>query len=146
MAGSKPFTLPRPEKRPPFSLLPLADCMLQLLIFFMLSSSMAMYSLLDIRQGEGPGGGGGGEVVPGGTEAPGGAGPVVWTVDSGSILAGNGQRISHADLAQLARLTAEQDDVRVVLLVSPAASVQDLVRVLEALSASGIASVQVAGS
>lgn len=46
--------LPKSTRRYAFSLTPLADAMLQLLIFFMLSSSMAAYSLLGLNSAAAP--------------------------------------------------------------------------------------------
>ncbi len=47
-------SLPKSERRYTFALTPLADAMFQLLIFFMLSTSLTPYSLLTITRGAGP--------------------------------------------------------------------------------------------
>jgi len=49
--AKKPLLPPRSPARYRFVLTPLADAMFQLLIFFMLSSNLAPYSLLTIRSG-----------------------------------------------------------------------------------------------
>lgn len=144
MGQRKPFTLPRSERRQAFNLLPLADCMLQLLIFFMVASGMSMYALLPLRPGAGAGNAAPGtvpEAAPSPAELI--AGRVIWTVDVGAVLA-NGQRLGMDMLPDLARATAAQPGIEVLLLTTPGASVQDLVRVLEALGAAGIDNVVIA--
>lgn len=141
MAQKQPFSLPRPERRQRFSLLPLADCMLQLLIFFMLASGMSMYSLLPLRQGEALGQGG---APSGAGEEPAASatGRVIWTVDAGAVLA-NGQRLGLAALPDLARVVGADPEAEVLLLTTEGATVQDLVLVLEALQAAGISQVAI---
>lgn len=141
MAGGILQEVPRPKRNYNFALTPLADALFQLLIFFMLSSSLTPYSLLTLTPGAGTGSGTGD--AP--SEAPQGAadgGAASWVIDSGSILAG-GQRFSFDALPQLAGALAAAETPNVLLISSSEAQVQDLVTVLEALSAAGIKAVQI---
>lgn len=136
-------SLPRSTRRYAFSLTPLADAMLQLLIFFMLSSSMAAYSLLGLNSTAAPSAGAGPALpalLAGGEAAPGVA---AWTVEVGGVVA-NGQRFGFDALPAMVTGLKQQALPQVVLVLGEGASVQDLVVVLEALAAGGIAEVQVA--
>jgi biopolymer transport protein ExbD len=133
--------VPQSKRRYRFALTPLADAMFQLLIFFMLSSSLTPYSLLTLSPGAGT------QAASGETPSdapPGAAGAEAasWVIDSGSILAG-GQRFSFDALPQLAGALSAVQTRNVLLISSPQAQVQDLVTVLEALSAAGITAVQI---
>lgn len=135
--------LPKSTRRYAFSLTPLADAMLQLLIFFMLSSSMAAYSLLGLNSAAAPALGAGPALpamVTGGEAPPGVA---AWTVEVGGVVA-NGQRFGFDALPAMVTGLKQQALPQVVLVLGEGASVQDLVVVLEALAAGGIAEVQVA--
>ena len=136
-------SLPKSSRRYAFSLTPLADAMLQLLIFFMLSSSMAAYSLLGLNSAAAPTAGAGPALpalVAGGAPPPGMA---AWTVEVGGVIA-NGQRFGFDALPAMVTALKQQALPQVVLVLGEGASVQDLVVVLEALAAGGIAEVQVA--
>ncbi|MEM8852030.1 MAG: biopolymer transporter ExbD [Pseudomonadota bacterium] len=118
---------------------PLADAMFQLLIFFMLSSSQAPYSLLTLKSGDGPGRGAAGQ-----TAAPSlGSEAALWSIDAGAIVA-SGQRFSFDDLPDLASALRASDVPRVVLIPRASARVQDLVAVTEALTAAGVPSIEMA--
>jgi len=125
-----------------FPLTPLADAMFQLLIFFMLSASVTPYSLMTLRSGPPPPGGGRDTTLqpppPGTPEAP----PVMWSVQQGEIVA-SGQRFGFTSLPALTQALRDAKTPRVVLVATPAAQVQDLVRVLEALSSADINAVQI---
>ena len=132
--------LPRTNRRYVFALTPLADAMFQLLIFFMLSSSLTPYSLLTLR-------GGPGNQTGAQTETPTPA-PAVdqqpvssWTIEEGAVIAG-GQRFNFDALPGLASVLSQRDDPRVLLISTPRAQVQDIVTVLETLAAAQITSVQ----
>lgn len=138
--------LPRHQGRYNFALTPLADAMFQLLIFFMLSSNLAPYSLLTLRSGttgeEG--------AQPSGAPTPDEiaqppANAVLWTVDAGQIVA-NGVRYTPEDLPGIAGAVAAREDASVVIILRQTAAVQDLASVLEALTAAGVTSVQIAES
>lgn len=129
-----------------FSFTPLADAMFQLLVFFMLTSSLAPYSLMTLTPG-----------VSGNIEAAATAPAVeqpapaettvaVWSVDHRSLRAG-GQRVALTDIADLVTPLTEAGVDRVVLLTGAAATVQDVATVLEALTLARVPTVQVvAGS
>jgi biopolymer transport protein ExbD len=146
MALSKPIALPRSPARYRFVLTPLADAMFQLLIFFMLSSNLAPYSLLTIRSGAAgnPEGGENGAEEP----APEAAAPIgevaIWNVAAGNVLIG-GQQFGFELLADLAAASNVDGDAAIILVVRDEATVQDLSSVLEALSAGGITNIQIAG-
>ncbi|WP_298360889.1 biopolymer transporter ExbD [uncultured Litoreibacter sp.] len=131
--------LPRSERRYTFALTPLADAMFQLLIFFMLTSSLTPYSLLTLQSGPGTG------AVPGTQETtvePPGEAAASWTIENGEIVA-NGQRFGFESLPQLAQALVAADTPRVLLISSARARVQDIVTVLEILAAANVASVQI---
>jgi biopolymer transport protein ExbD len=133
----------RNTKRYRISLTPLADAMFNLLIYFMLSSNITPYSLLPIKgtlavPGGDAGAQGGGVAQPLGTET------AIWTVSEGQIIAG-GQQFGLDRIAELTESLTLLGTTSIVLVVRPEAKVQDLTSVLEALSAGGIAQVQLAG-
>ena len=83
--------LPRHTGRYNFVLTPLADAMFQLLIFFMLSSNLAPYSLLTVRTGVTgqEGAQASGQDIPDEiAEAPPNA--AIWTVGAGEVVAVRG--------------------------------------------------------
>ena len=124
-----------------FVLTPLADAMFQLLIFFMLSSNLAPYSLLTIRSGtasEDAGGGSDPAELPAPT-----ADAAVWTVEAEQIIVG-GQRFGRENLPALAAALHDSGSASVVLILRDVALVQDLSSVLEALTTAGVESVQIA--
>ena len=152
-AARRRSKLPERPPRYRFALTPLADAMFQLLIFFMLSSSLTPYSLITLRSGsevavEGEAGQETAEaqtpppediqVVSGET--------VLWTIDHNAIIA-NGTVFDPEDLFALAEaLGSEEAPADVVLIVRDEAQVQDVASVLEALQTANIASVQVTRS
>jgi biopolymer transport protein ExbD len=137
------LSMRRNPKRYRIALTPLADAMFQLLIYFMLSSNVAPYSLISLKGAQVSPGGQGGN----GTEAPQpsqGTDVTVWTVQAGSVIAG-GQPFDMTKLAELTAALAASGTTSVTLIVRPEALVQDLTSVLEALTAGGITDVQLAG-
>lgn len=138
-------TLPRPERprRAAFSLTPLADAMFQLLVFFMLSSNLAPYSLLTLQAATA----GTSPITGTATEEtkPLPTGDVaVWSLDRSRITTG-GQEFGLEEIDTLAAAAAEDSVPTVVLLTSANASVQDVASVLAALTLAGIPEVQIAG-
>lgn len=145
---AKKKKLPERPPRYRFALTPLADAMFQLLIFFMLSSSLTPYSLITLRSGA--------EVaIEGdpGTETPPADLPAetqlvsgetfLWTIDEEAVIA-NGVVYEPDDLFELAALLgSDEAPADVVLIVRDSARVQDVATVLEALQDSNIGSVQV---
>ncbi|MEP4196427.1 MAG: biopolymer transporter ExbD [Aliishimia sp.] len=143
MAGRSKIELPRSKRRYVFALTPLADAMFQLLIFFMLTSSLTPYSLLTLRSGPGQ------ETAAGETQEPPPEDPgtpqepaATWTIENGAVLAG-GQRFGFDSLPNLAGILAQRDAPNVLIISTPRAQVQDIVTVLETLAAAQITSVQV---
>lgn len=141
-------SLPRSNRarRYGFSFTPLADAMFQLLVFFMLTSSLAPYSLMTL--------------TPGGTGSVAAEAPTsqvdlpidtaenvaVWSIGRGSLRA-DGESVAMDDVATLVPPLQEAGIGRVVLLTGRSATVQDVASVLEALTLARIPTVQiVAGS
>ena len=144
--AKKPLLPPRSPARYRFVLTPLADAMFQLLIFFMLSSNLAPYSLLTIRSGTtgDPAGAEAGEAVVE-DQPPAPLGDVaIWNVDAGNVVVG-GQEFGFDLLADLATALNAAGDAAVILVVRNDANVQDLSSVLEALSAADVNNIQNAG-
>lgn len=143
--------LPVPKRRRKiFAMMPLADAMFQLLIFFMLSSNLTPFSMLILRStqavaapdpaasGGGAGSGAEADALPAGVQ--------VWQVQSEGVrVAGDAQERAFDELPELAARIYEASDVpRVVLILERSARVQSLVTVLEILDASGIEAIQIA--
>lgn len=129
-----------------FALTPLADAMFQLLIFFMLTSSLTPYSLLPVQSGtasDTPDAGGNDTAAP---PTPPAAPPttVTWTLEPGRIVVG-GQVFDMDQRDLLAAQLAQSGTTEIVLLVSDAALVQDVATVLSWLSTTTVQSVRVAG-
>ncbi len=129
-----------------FSFTPLADAMFQLLVFFMLTSSLAPYSLMTLTPG-----------AAGNIAAAGDAPEVqqkssqeesvaIWSVGRGTLRAG-GEKVALSDIHGLVDPLIEAGLDRVVLLTGRSATVQDMAAVLEALTLARVPTVQVvAGS
>ncbi|OBY25640.1 ExbD/TolR family protein [Leisingera sp. JC1] len=138
--------LPAPRQRKAFALTPLADIMFQLLIFFMLSSSLTPYSILPLHS-SGPVS----DRQPGAAQSAAGAEPpqapvpggtALWNLEAGKLRV-QGQEFTFDALPGLARsLREDNPEAAVVVIVKPSARVQDLTTVLEQLRVAGIASVQ----
>jgi biopolymer transport protein ExbD len=138
-----PLSQRRNPKRYRIALTPLADATFQLLIYFMLASNVAPYSLISLNGAQvAPGGEGGNGAEP--AEPGPGTDVTVWTVQAGSVIAG-GQAFDMARLADLTAALAASGTTSVTLIMQPDALVQDLTSVLEALAAAGIVDVQLAG-
>jgi len=141
MASGRISDLPKSTRRYSFALTPLADAMFQLLIFFMLTSSLTPYSLLTLRSGPGTGGT---ATAAAQSQAP----PVksaIWQIENGQIVA-SGQRFEFGQLPQLASALLAAGTPQVLLITKPTAQVQDLVLVLEILTAEGIEAIQIVGN
>jgi biopolymer transport protein ExbD len=118
-----------------FALTPLADAMFQLLIFFMLSSSLSPYSVIALT-----GGAAAGQSLITGladplADSPNPDAPVIWHLSRGQVRAGD----QVYALDELADLGSALDAVAEVL-VFPArnATVQDIATVLEVLGKHGV--------
>jgi len=139
---SPKFTLPQAPRKYKFVLTPLADAMFQLLIFFMLSSSLAPYALMTIRSGSS----GDFANTPGeanDTTATTFADVAIWNITEDGITV-SGQAFGFDALPSLTAAMANQDTT-ILLILRETAVVQDLARVVEALTSAGITVVQIAG-
>lgn len=149
MASSK-SPLPERPRRYRFVLTPLADAMFQLLIFFMLSTSLTPYSMITLKTAVGPapdaeaaaaGPGNDPDAPP--AEATVDPDITIWTINNGSVRTG-------AEDYDLDQLTALADAIgsqdfpgSVVLIVTAAARIQDVAKALEALEGANVAGVQI---
>ncbi|QYK41016.1 MAG: biopolymer transporter ExbD [Paracoccaceae bacterium] len=130
-----------------FPLTPLADAMFQLLVFFMLSSSLAPYSLIPLTGGAASGrssidGEARADAPPPQENAP----VLIWHLSRGQLRAGT-QVLPLSDIRSLVPALREAGDVGVLLFPAASATVQDLARVTEVLALAGIDRVQIiAGS
>lgn len=114
-----------------FALTPLADAMFQLLIFFMLSSSLSSYSLLTLS---------GGIVQAAVAIDPGAAtvagAPVVWQL-SHDVIRVEGQMMAFDALPDVALRMRGEGRAEVVILPDRTATVQDVATVLDVMSRTG---------
>lgn len=135
-----PIAIPGRERRRrlSFALTPLADAMFQLLIFFMLSSSLAPYSLITLRGGAAQASE---PVEPAAAEV---ADSVIWQLVRGGVRI-SGEVTPLDQLQEPAQALAEEGTNLVVLFVGRAATVQDIATVTETLTAAGINGVQLVG-
>jgi biopolymer transport protein ExbD len=140
---------PLPERKRSYriALMPLADAMFQLLIFFMLTTSLTPYSLITIRTGE---------AAPTEEQETNGTGAgskpsrpsqigrtSIWLVNEG-IVSAKGQDYETGQLLELAKALGNQDDPgSVVIVVGVTARVQDVTMAMEALRNADITSVQI---
>lgn len=143
MASTESRTeLLRSKRKYGFALTPLADAMFQLLIFFMLTSSLTPYSLLTLRSGPGEETAAQEEAAPPPDPGPPEDPAARWTIENGAVLA-SGQRYTFTELPGLAGALALRETPNVLVISTPRAQVQDIVTVLETLAAAQITSVQV---
>jgi len=114
--------------RPAFALTPLADVMFQLLIFFMLSSTLAPYALLPVGQGAGAG-----EAAPApATAGAAAAAPPVWQLGRGEARAGT-ERFALDEAGARRAALARGGPAELMVLTTSAARTADVVRLLEAV-------------
>lgn len=139
--------LPQRVPRRRFALTPLADAMFQLLIFFMLASSLTPFSLITLRSG--PAGADAATAAAGDGETPETPPEVIpgetalWTVLQDAVVVG-GQQFPFDALPQLAEaMGPDPGAAKVIVILRPAARVQDITSVLEALEIAEIGSVQI---
>ncbi|WP_299287410.1 biopolymer transporter ExbD [uncultured Tateyamaria sp.] len=147
--ASKKTPLPERPRRYRFVLTPLADAMFQLLIFFMLSTSLTPYSLITLKTASGPAPDAE-QAQTGGTDEsqppppPGvDADITLWTINNGTVRTA-GQDYDITQLAELADAIGSQTAAgSVVLIVGETARVQDVAQALEALEGANVAGVQI---
>lgn len=147
--GARKTLIPDPgrKRRYGFALTPLADAMFQLLIFFMLSSTLSPYSLIALTGGapagqstqEGP--------ADSAAEAPREAArSVTWQLSRGQVRAG-AQVMALEDLRDVLPALRDQKIEEVLIFPTRSARVQDIATVLEVLGRDGVARVRlIAGS
>jgi len=145
-------SLPARKRRYRFALTPLADAMFQLLIFFMLSSSLTPYSLLTLRSAPSedmaetlPEDTGALTPDPNATpDAPlASTGITVWRLLEGRM-AINGQEFDLDQLPDLTKSLSQQElREQLVLAITASARVQDLAETLAALDSASLAEVQI---
>ena len=148
--ASRRAPLPERPRRYRFVLTPLADAMFQLLIFFMLSSSLAPYSLITLKtapqdvadsEDESLGAGAGSDPAQP-APPPSATNTTLWTVNNGSVRS-SGLDYNMDQLADLASALGEGRPGNVVLIVTPQARVQDVAHALEALEGANVGAVQI---
>jgi len=129
-----------------FALTPLADAMFQLLIFFMLTSSLTPYSLLPVQNGTAsePQDAAGNDTAAAPQPPTSSQTTMTWTLEPGRIVVG-GQVFELAQRDLLAEQLAQSGTTEIVLVVSDTALVQDVATVLSWLSTTNVQSVRVAG-
>ena len=139
--------LPIRKRRVSFTLTSLADVMFQLLVFFMLSSSLTPYALLPLHRtdpvsDERIGTGSGRETTTATAVGAPSAAPL-WNLESGSLSI-RGQSFDYTALPDLvAALGSETTPASVVLIVKASARVQDVATVLAHLQAADVTAVQI---
>lgn len=132
--------LPRPAgRRRAFTLTPLADVMFQLLIFFMLSTSLAPYALLPLGGGPAPETDAAPPPRAAGTPAP-----AIWQLGAGIVRA-EGRDVPLAEVGPLAAAATLSGVPEIILFAGRAATVQDMATALEALRAAGVPRVRLVG-
>lgn len=147
---------PLPERPRSYrvALTPLADAMFQLLIFFMLTTSLTPYSLVtlkttpdEVEESEDENEAAGPEDENAERPAPDAVedtGVTIWELGNGTATA-NGQVFDIDQLASLAEAIGSQDDPgEVIIVVGPEARVQDVATALEALDSAQVEAVQLA--
>jgi biopolymer transport protein ExbD len=147
----KKTPLPERPRRYRFVLTPLADAMFQLLIFFMLSTSLTPYSLITLKTASGPAPDAEAAEPTGPgideTKAPAAPGANVditlWWIGNGMVRTA-GQDYGLDQLPDLADAIGSQNNPgSVILIVGESARVQDVAQALEALEGANVAGVQI---
>lgn len=147
--SSRKAPLPERPRNYKFVLTPLADAMFQLLIFFMLSSSLTPYSLITLKSGADnaakedadPGATTGSDVDR--PAPPPSSDTLLWNVENGLVRVA-GQDYNMEQLGDLADAIGSQANPgRVVLIVGSSARVQDVALALEALEGANVGAVQI---
>ncbi|MCL1629191.1 biopolymer transporter ExbD [Roseibaca sp. V10] len=142
-----PLRLPVPAaRRRGFALTPLADVMFQLLLFFMLTSSLAPYALLPLSAA-GPSAG---QTLrdtptPPQSPAPPAEAQVIWHLERGEIRAGQ-VRIPLSALPEAVAALRRDAVSDLVVFVTRTAEARDLALLIENVQDSGIARVQLVGT
>lgn len=145
MAEGSLLSAAKSSRKYGFALTPLADAMFQLLVFFMLSSSLAPYSLITLKTASA-----GSTQTPLAPDTPPEARPetkaspgasVLWHLSAGALRSGQNTLPLEA-LDPVAEALLDQGVQQVILFTTRTATVQDVATVLETLTAHGIPRVQ----
>lgn len=137
----------RGAKKQAFALTPLADVMFQLLIFFMLSTSLAPYALIPLGVPE--------QAVeddslndpvepPENTDAEAPRPPEIWHVGRGTLRSGR-DIFRFTDLEERIALYRQAGGEEVLLFTTRNATTQDVATVLEAAKTGGLTRVRLVG-
>jgi biopolymer transport protein ExbD len=124
----------RGKKKLSFALTPLADAMFQLLIFFMLSSSLAPYSLITLAPGAAA------QTAPAPTGAA-AAQPTIWHLGAGSLRAGT-ETVPLGQIGEMIDKMRTAGSDHVVIFTDASATVQDVATVLNRVTLAHVGSVQ----
>lgn len=143
--------LPRSSRRYRFSMTAMADMMFQLLVFFMLSTNVVPYSLLDVAAGRLGG-------TPSGTPrtpaqpaaapmapipAEDGSRAAIWTLRADGAIISGGQEFPPERLPDLADALVARGTPGLLVVLGAGLRVQGVVAVLETLAARGVPGVRV---
>ncbi len=123
-----------PSIRKPIPLTPLVDIVFLLLMFFMLSSNFTKFSLLDLQSSAG-----GGSASANNSAAP----TAIVLISGANAISVNGQTVALAALVEHLNGLRANGVLVAALRATPAATVQDLVTVLETARTSKISEIQV---
>ncbi|SUZ32335.1 hypothetical protein ROE7235_02091 [Roseibaca ekhonensis] len=150
MAEALPETAPLrlpvpPARRRGFALTPLADVMFQLLLFFMLTSSLAPYALLPLSAAAPSSGQSLRDIPAQQSPAPAAEAQVIWHLERGEIRAGQA-RIPLSALPEAIRALQSDSVSDLVVFVTRMAEASDLALLIENVQDSGIARVQLVGT
>jgi biopolymer transport protein ExbD len=138
----EPFRLDthQPRRKPAFALTPLADIMFQLLIFFMLSTTLAPYALIPL----------GAPAAPATANAPANASGggsqnlVIWHVGAGEVRAGQ-STVPMTSLPQIITQLKAGGLHEILLFTSATATMQDVATVIEAIRVGEVPRVRLIG-
>jgi biopolymer transport protein ExbD len=131
---------PRPPRKPAFAMTPLADIMFQLLIFFMLSSSLAPFALIPLAAPTAP--------ASQDTATPqqqgGTSDIVIWHVAAGEVRA-RGESLPLASLPEVIKALKLDGLDEILLFTTASATTQDLATVIGAVRVGEVARVRLIG-
>jgi len=148
---ARKLKLPEQKRRHRIALAPLADAMFQLLIFFMLTTSLTPYSLLTLttaETGQAP------QTESNSTSSASQSGEqvsqpssnlnvLIWTLSNNSI-SFDRQSYDLEQVIELAGAISEQEvDANLILVIKPDARIQDVSTVLEALNNANLSEIQI---
>ncbi|MAU52697.1 MAG: hypothetical protein CMN17_10055 [Roseovarius sp.] len=134
-----------PRTRRGFALTPLADIMFQLLIFFMLSSSLAPYALLPLSPpARAPGTEAGVPPRPASDAVPQPLAQAIWHLERGAVRAGD-IRLPFESLPEALSVLRAEGISDIVVFISRQARAQDLADLLVPVRRAGVVRLQLIG-